>query len=184
MNRLNFMCFRNLGAIAFALGVAVLVSVVAGCASDGGTGYMTGSLFPGEVKTIRVPVFENKTYHTGVERQLTDAVIKELQARTPYRVTQAGAADTLLTATVVSVETVNLTELRGSGLVEEQLRSITIDFVWKDIRTGRILSQREIFTTSEEYIPSMPVGERPDIGNFAVADKMATHLVDAMQGAW
>jgi hypothetical protein len=46
---------------------------------------------------VAVPIFENDTYVRDVEFELTDAVIKELEARASYKVTARMSADTLLT---------------------------------------------------------------------------------------
>ncbi len=166
--------------------IAVFFLLLAGCAGgEGGfLGYQANATFPGEVASVEVPIFENRTAYTGVEREITDALIKELQARSPYRVVGAGGADTTLKGTVVRVETAKLSEARGTGLVQELLQTITVDFTWTDQRSGKVLVQRESFSSSEVYIPVSGVGERPDLANFAIAESLARDIVQTMQEQW
>src|SRR5579884_3295479 len=69
-------------------------------------GYTTRPNYDLRYKTVRVPVFKNRTYWTvtpvpGMDMDLTQAVIREIQARTPYRVKQCDA-DTELQGTITN----------------------------------------------------------------------------------
>ena len=45
------------------------------------------------INTVSVPIFENDTYRRGLEYQLTEAVQKEIQTRTPYRLARGTDAE-------------------------------------------------------------------------------------------
>ena len=149
-----------------------------------GNRYSAASLYSHKYRSVAVPIFHNKTLHTGVERDITDALIKEIQSRTPYIVRTSGNADTILNGTIVSVEKTRLSQLKGSGLVEDSIISITIDFEWKDARSGEIIVQRRHFEAGDVYIPAQPVAERPQIGLWAVSQELATDIVSTMREAW
>lgn len=152
--------------------------------APGSTGYTADSVFPAGIHSVAVPIFENKTLSTGVERDVTDALIKEIQLRTPYFVTAEDKADSVLTGTIVGVEKTRLNQARGTGLVREMVLSVTVDFEWKDRRTGKTIVARRNFEAGDEYVPSAPFGERPDIGQFGAASDLAREIVAAMRDQW
>lgn len=171
------------------LGVPVMVLALAGvggCASDrdDDTGYHVGELFPVQYRTVTVPIFANETLYTGLERTVTDAVIKEIQSRTPYLVVDSDQADTVLEATIQGVEKRRLSNQRRTGLSQELMYTVTIDFSWTESRTGRVIVERRQFETGDLYIPSSPVGEMPDLAAFAVADEIGRDVVDLMVSTW
>ena len=45
----------------------------------------------------------NRTYARELPAQLTEAIVKQIEATTPYKVTGQGAADTLLRGTITDV---------------------------------------------------------------------------------
>ena len=67
---------------------------------------------------------------------LTDAVIKEIQTRTPYRVIGEQFADTLLTGTVTNVDLDMISGSRTTKLSNEMLIEVTINFEWINLQSG------------------------------------------------
>jgi len=162
--------------------VAALLAIVA--TGAGGCGYDSAAVHPASVRTIAIPIPENETYYTGFERLLADALVKEVQTRTPYRIASSDRAETTLAAQITGVETDRLSVARGTGLAQELLREVTVNFEWKDLRTGRILAARERFTAGDVYIPTQPVGERAAIANYAIAEELARDIVSALRSGW
>ncbi len=173
---------RNLMLAALAVGVMW----AGGCASSDGerTGYTARSLYPEKYHSVAVQIFDNNTYVTGIEREITDALIKEIQKRTPYAVVNNESAETELSGTITGVEKTRLNRSRGSGLVREMLLSVTVDFQWRDVRTGKTIVERREFSAGDEYMPSRPVGERPEIAEYGVAERLAEQIVAAMRDQW
>lgn len=66
-------------------------------------GYTTAPRHTACVRTVRVPLFKNRTYVRGLEVELTDAVVKRINQITPWRVVQSGDADAELLGTIVAV---------------------------------------------------------------------------------
>lgn len=179
--------------LRFSLVLLGLLSAIVpwGCAqqapegnSGGLGGYRSYGIYPQGIQTVAVPIFENQTLVTGLEREITDALIKEIESRTPYSVASSNTADTILIGTIVRVSKRKLSEKRGSGLVQEVMQTVTIDFEWKDVRSGRILTQRRDFSAGDIFIPSTPVGERPEFGRFVIAAELARDVVAEMRGEW
>lgn len=155
-----------------------------GCASDPTGGYMMGTLFPEHVATVAVPIFENDTFHRDVEFQLTDAVIKEIERRTPYKVAPLVRADTILTGHVRLVVLDPISKSRLTGLTEEMIVRMTVDFQWTDLRTNANIVERRSFEGASLFVPSAPSGEPLEIGQFAVVQQLARDIVDEMQAQW
>src|SRR4051812_4723943 len=66
-------------------------------------GYTTKPNYDTCIKTIYVPIFENKTFKRGMEFDLTRAVVREIEWKTPYKVvSDPSKADTELTGTIIA----------------------------------------------------------------------------------
>ena len=166
-------------ALFIALGASL-----AACSSDPTRGYSFKPAYEQNVRTIAVPIFENPTFYHGVEIQLTDAIIKELQRHTPYAVVNSGAAQSTLKGTVTDVKMRPMTTNRKTGLVEDVAVSMTIDFTWLDNRTGQPILSRSNFTASEDFVPSRPTNERLELGEHAVVQELARAIVSEMRSKW
>ena len=167
-----------------ALMACVTGSLLAGCATDPTQGYAAMSVFPENVRTVSVPIFANDTFVRDVEFDLTDALIKEIEARTPYKVTPEARADTALIGTIRRVEMDQLSRSPLTGLSEEVIFSVTIDFEWRDLRTGQPIIGREDFAGYGLFVPSQPTGETIEIGRFAAVQQLARDIVNELQAPW
>jgi len=167
-----------------ALALLMLLATLAACASDPTRGYSTRSIYPRGISTIAVPIFESDSYTRNVEFQLTDALIKEIEARTPYKVVPGSRADTILLGHITQVELDQLSKSRLTGLSEEVIVSVTIDFQWKDQRTGKPLLERRGFTGHALFVPSRPSSEPIELGQFAAVQQLAREIVGEMQAEW
>ena len=160
------------------------MSLLSGCASDPTLGYSSESTFPKDVATVAVPIFDNTTLARDVEYDLTDALIKEVQARTPYQIVGRGRADTELLGRITDVTLDQISKSRITGLGEEVILSVTIDFQWKDLRSDRTIVERKAFTGNALFVPSTPSGESMEIGRFAVVQRLARDIVAEMRSDW
>jgi outer membrane lipopolysaccharide assembly protein LptE/RlpB len=119
-----------------------------------GCGYHTaGSAthIPANVRTLAVPVFAThaQAYHT--EMALTQAVVRELNTRTRYRVLNtADNADAVLSGTVLTQTSIPLTYDSTSGETSSYLVTITVK-VALTARDGRVLYQNDAFSYREQY---------------------------------
>jgi hypothetical protein len=164
--------------------VAGLGLAAAGCASDPTEGYSSAPVFSTNIRTVAVPIFENETFQPGIEFELTDALIKEIEARTPYKVTAQPRADTILIGRITTVKLDQLSKSRLTGLGEEVITSVTIDFEWKDWRTDAPLVARRSFSGHGLAVPSAPTRERLELGRMAAVQQLARDIVDEMRAAW
>jgi len=160
------------------------VLFLAGCSSNPTTGYSTASLYDQQFNSVCVPIFENETMSRNMEFMLTDAVVKQIQARTPYRVLGDTHADTMLTGTITDIKLRAISRSRTTGLDNEMLITATINFEWLNLRTGKRILGRESFSSTALFIPSQPSSEPIEMGQFALVQQLSSDIVDQLQAAW
>ena len=154
------------------------------CETDPTVGYSSSSLYPKQYQSIAIPIFQNSTMTRDVEFMLTDAIIKEIQVRSPYRVVDKHVAETILTGTITSMKLSTLSRSRTTGLDNEVLFKVVIDFEWYDQVNGNRIVGRKNFASSAVFIPSRPSSEPLEIGQFAVVQQLASDIIDQMQASW
>jgi hypothetical protein len=145
-------------------------------------GYKWRSPYREDVHTVAVPIFTNKDFHRGVEFSLTDAVIKQIEAKTPYKVVDRDRADTILEGEITGVKTRVVSRDRNTAVPQEELQSVTVNFVWKDLRTGKILKQREGYEETKVLYPTL--GEGQFAGNQVTIENLALSIVQELQAEW
>jgi len=171
-------------ALAACLPACMVAGLVAGCASDSRQGYAFGTGFPADIKSVSVPIFRNASTTPGIEADVTEAIIKELQRAGGMTITTSQGADTTLTGVITDVRMKRLSVRSGTGLVQELAYQITVDFDWKDERSGKLLTSRRDFVATDTFVPATGVGERIDTGRLAATGRLARDLVNELRGAW
>ena len=146
-----------------------------------GCGYTQKELFPETYRTVAVPIFENRTFYRHVAMDLSEALIKEVEQRTPYKVVAPATADTILQGTVVQVEQTPLSRRPGSGVPEELEVRIVVNFEWKDLQAGQVLRSRAGFDAVGRYVVTRPVGEPFEHAQHTAVQRLATDIVSAMR---
>ena len=154
------------------------------CSSDPTKGWSNRSIFTDEVKTVAVPIALNSTYDRDIGFLLTDAVIKEIESRTPWKVTYASRAETVLNLTVTDVRLQTISLSNTTGLNEEVVVSLTVDLSWDDLESNQPIFARKGFSAGGLFVPSQPSGEVLQIGQFQVIQQLATDIVDEMAASW
>ena len=139
---------RRTTLAAFFFTIASCAVLLPSCAWDGHfdlLGYTTQPNYDTSYKTVRVPIFKTRvnlitTPIPGLEQDLTEAIVKEIQLKTPYRISQDNA-DTELTGTITAF-TKTLLNYTQFNTVREAETTLVVDLVWRDLRTGKILTRR------------------------------------------
>jgi hypothetical protein len=146
-----------LGSAAIALGLS--------SCQEGGNftlfGYTTQPNYRPGIHTVRVPIFYNRTYFRGLEFQLTEAVIHEIESKTPYKVVSCNqAADTELTGTILSY-TKGLLNVNNVNEQRDVEITLAVEFTWRDLRTGEALSKAPLRPGEIPAPPPTPL-QMPD----------------------
>lgn len=147
-----------------------------------GCGYSHKTLYPEGVSSVQVKMFGNRTFYRGAEFDLTEALVKEIELRTPYKVVSDSAADTVLEGTIVAINQTRLSRRRDGGLPLEMEMQILVDFTWRNLRTGQVMADRKGLAVVGRYVP--PAGETLSAGQHEAIEKLASRIVGEMAGQW
>jgi hypothetical protein len=143
--------------------VFALALVLPSCAYDGHLamfGYTTAPNYDCSVRTVYVPIFKNVTLRRNLEFDLTRAVIREIEAKTPYKVvSDCTKADTELVGTIVS-RAKNVINFNQQFQVREAETTLSVEIVWRDLRPGHV---GEILSRPQQVLPTelLPPGAPP-----------------------
>jgi Lipopolysaccharide-assembly len=169
----------------FLIASLSLLPFLAGCAytqNDSSSAYTWGSIHRKDVRTVAIPAFGTKAFSRGDELAVTQALIAQIESRTPYKVVPQDRADTVLEGMVVSVGRGTVSIDQFTALPQEALYTISVDFTWKDLRSGQILVERRNFEQSNTYYPTL--GDGRFVGQQTTAEALAASIVDELQGDW
>jgi hypothetical protein len=136
-----------------------------------------------EVKTVAV-FFKSNVFRRDLEKQLTEAVIKEIHLRTPYRVVgKHENADSLLTGTINN-DAKNLVVEAPTNLPRELNATISVAVNWTHNPPTEIESRRTLTVVAEtiNFVPE--VGETALSGYNHVIQNIAKQIVDMMEQPW
>jgi outer membrane lipopolysaccharide assembly protein LptE/RlpB len=140
---------RSWAKVFFGCGVAlVAIVILPGC------GYHVAgkaSRLPQNVHTIAVPTFQNKSQAYRIEAKLTAAVVRELNARTRYRIVSDPAnADATMRGSVLSTQIEPLTYDSRTGRASSGLITIRMSVTLTG-SNGEVLFQNPNYLFRDEY---------------------------------
>ncbi|HQY87841.1 MAG TPA: LptE family protein [Tepidisphaeraceae bacterium] len=165
-----------------ALVVGLLLGA-SGCGYQMGVGGDGGpSLYREDVRTVAIPIFKSESFSRNDEFELTQALVAQIESRTPYKVVPRERADTILEGTITRTSTSTVSRDDETNLPQEQLYTMRIDFTWKDLRSGKILVDRKNFEQTNTFYPTL--GEGTYIGKQSVAESLASSIVNELQRDW
>lgn len=200
-----------LARLSLAILTALAALAGAGCQGDGHFalgGYTTQPNYDCGIRTVYVPIFQNVTFSRGLEFQLTRAVIREIEAKTPYKVvSNRDAADSELLGKIVTTRK-SVVLMNQLNEVREAEALMGVELVWRDLRpglTGKILSGDDPEQYRDPLQPPLPGAPPaapppalvqpqatfiPELGGSIttarkqLVDRTATQIVSLMEQGW
>lgn len=170
------------------LGGLALVSLAAGgCAA-----YRLGneSLYPSGVETVYVPIFESNSYRRYLGERLTEAVIKEIQLKTPFHVVgDASQADSVLTGKIVGETKKMVIENRYDDPRGLEV-NLSVQIRWTDHSDSLLTPQRairlpdELTTVSEHSLMVAEMGHSVATAQQDAIRRLAVQIVGMMEQPW
>jgi hypothetical protein len=151
-----------------------------------GCGYRMGNGYEPEIHSVYVPIFTSQSDRRGLEFQLTEAVQKEIQLRTPFRIVNEPAADTQLIGKIVNTRKRVLGETKNDDPRELQM-SLTVEVRWENLKTGEVLAEKRVPISQREILLIQNAEFAPEVGQSLatayqqVMDRMAREIVDLME---
>jgi Lipopolysaccharide-assembly len=180
---MHMRCHDN--AILRAMIVAWTLATV-GCAS-----YQAGNttLFNPNIRTIYIPVIRNDTFRPTLGVELTEALQKAVELRTPYKVVADPAADSTLSCRVANDSKRVITETRSDEprALDAQL---TVELTWLDRRGNLLMENRFVppgefaflFSQTSQFVPEG--GQSITTAYQRAIEQMAEEIVNQMEARW
>ncbi len=167
------------GAIVPGFVLAVLAATtLAGCG-----GYTNKSLFPQDIKSVYVQMFDNRTFRRGIEYTLSDALAKRIESDTPYKiVSDRDRTDSVMDGQLVTITESILTLERETGRALEKEVILTAMVNWKNLKTGRMMMNNQSVTAAASY--SEFLHQDYTYASSLAANKLAQKIVEVMQDNW
>lgn len=167
-----------------AISLVCALAVAGGCSSDPTRGYSFSTAYDENVQTISAPIFDNITFHHGLEAYLSEAIVKEIHRSTPWAVTGEQGAETTLTGTITEVRLQRLSTDNDSGFVSEVAVDMAVDFTWRDNRTGETILSRRNFRAVGSFAPGPGAREPIELGEQAAIERLAKSIVGELRSDW
>ncbi len=154
--------------------------------------YQFGSrtLFPEGIETVYVPVFDSVSYRRELGEELTEAVVKEIERRTPFKVVSTpGAADTMLIGKIIGENKKLLFEI-PTGDPREMEVNLTVQVSWTDQRGRPVCNIPKVpvpgaavnISATTELVAE--VGQSVATQHEKAIQRLAEQIVDLMEKPW
>lgn len=144
-----------------------------------GCGYTTPTYLGPQGASIAIPVFENKTDWRGGEFELTRAVVKNIQQRTPYRVAPKENADLILEGEILDHRTPGVLDDRADRVLQSQVMlQVSVRLVNK---AGEVLTEKNSWFTADFCTLR---GESEATACAEVTEKAARWVVTCLEAPW
>ena len=181
---------RRLIILLAPAALAAAVVMPAGCAS-----YRFGNntLYASNVRTVYVPMIQSDSFRTtpavDIGERLTEAVCKEIEKRTPFKVVgSADGADSVLTARIVADTKRMVVEspTDQSRFVEMNYQTLV---TWAD-RGGTVIASGEVPLPAATVDVGQSAALVPEFGRSVVSTqqeaivKLAQQIVGLMEEPW
>ncbi len=177
---------RNSQFAICILQFAILLLPLAGC-----VGYQVGagSLYAPDVTTVYVPMIESDSYRRDLGERLTEAVIKEIELKTPYKVVSTPSADSILSARLISDTRRTLTENKFDDprLFEVELRA---EVTWLNRRRLPIVPTQALAVPPGLVVIGQTANLIPEVGQSVATsqqqaiERLAQQIVSTMEAPW
>lgn len=162
------------------------VLMTQGCAS-----YQLGNrtLYRNDIATVSVPVFQSESLRRFLGERLTEAVIKEVELKTPYKVANGRLAHSRLTGRIIHDAKYAITENRNDELRDIELE-LFAEVAWQDRNGNSLLAPQRVAIPQVLHRAGQAVHFVPEGGQSLTTaqqdaiERLATQIVALMELPW
>ena len=149
----------------------------------------TRSLYRPDIRTVYVPMFESDSLRRNLGERLTEAVVREIELKTPYKVVHRTDADSILTARVIS-DTKRVVAEDVNDIPRDIETDLIVQVDWTDHR-GQFLMQDQNFNFSTisfsvaqnaNFVPEG--GQSVATAHQEAIQRLAEQIVSQMESRW
>jgi len=186
LERSGDVCTRRQASFRIGSALAALSAVAfGGCAA-----YRFGaaSLYPPDIQTVYVPMFESNSFRRNLSELLTEAVCKEIEIRTPYKVVGTPQADSVLTGKLLGDTKRVIIEDKFDQPRETEVNMV-VQIHWVN-RRGDMLNSSAVplpqdlvsISTSGNLVAEY--GQSVATAQLQSVQRMASQIVSLMETPW
>ena len=148
-----------------------------------GTYSFTGASVPEHLKTIAIPVAEDKSPAAipGIRELLTDDIIQKFINDNSLQVAEISKADATLECVITSVTDAPAIVSAGEQISSRRL-TINVRVIYKDLVKKKTIFE-DNFNNYGDYVPGEAINEREDAIAIAV-DKISEDILLAVVSGW
>jgi len=172
--------------IARSLLVFGLLTTLCGCA-----GYQIGTrtLYRNDVRTIHVPIIKSDSFRPELGVMLTEALQKEIERRTPFKLANIETADSLMTCRLTS-DSKRVVGETNTGEPRLLQATMAVEASWTDRRGMPLIETRFLppgestfyFAENVDFVPE--AGQSISTSHLRAVERLANHIVDQMEKRW
>jgi hypothetical protein len=177
--------FATIAALTASLLLAALTT--SGCAA-----YRFGNetLYAPDVQTVYVPMVESDSFRRDLGERLTEAVVKEIESKTPFKVVGTPDADSVLAARLVG-ERKHVTVENQNDDPRAIEVNLTAEVTWQNRRRQPICPPATIAVPPELFLPiAQTAALLPEAGQSVASqqqvaiERLAQQIVSTMEEPW
>ncbi len=162
---------------------ALMLCILSFCGCAGMRGYSNEPLFPQDISSVCLEMFDNQSFRRGVEYELSDALAKRIEADTPYKIiSNKDRSDTVMSGQIVSIGESALTTEREIGRALEKEVQLKAVVSWKNLKTGEMLIDNQFVTAEATYSEYQMQGF--GYASTLAANNLARKIVELMEKKW
>jgi outer membrane lipopolysaccharide assembly protein LptE/RlpB len=138
-----------------AIAASVVLVATLACA---GCGYSLRGNLPAHIKTIAIPIFQNRTPVPAVENFLTNAVVNAFSTNGRLRITSVDRADSILEGEITNYNLQSIAYDAAANIRQFRL-TVTLNLRFRDVRRNEVLFQRTGFADRADFAVPGTVAE-------------------------
>lgn len=142
----------------------------------------SGSSLPSHIKTVAIPLFEDRTSEYGIKERLTDALIDEFVRDNTLKIADRRSADSVLLGTILNVsdrvETYNRMEQ-----AETFKLYITVEVEYNDLKKNKTM-WKERLTQWGRYTVTTGGPEDREKGIDEAIEKLSADILNKTVSGW
>lgn len=148
-----------------------------------------GTLYAPDITTVYVPMIESASYRRDLGERLTEAVIKEIELTTPFKVVGSPDADSILSARLVSDTKRVILENQNDDPRALEM-AVNVEITWLNRRRQplgapqRIGLPREFLTIANNSTLVAEAGQSVATAEQQAIQRLAQQIVSTMEESW
>jgi hypothetical protein len=143
-----------------ALGLVAVAAITAGILAGCGAYSFTPSRLPAHIRTVAIPVFENRTSEPGIEQEITQQITREFVQDNTLQVVPEARADAGIYGRILRYEN-RVFGYDAQGETQQYEVIVEVEIEFKDLVKRKTLWKEESMVGRSTYYVVATTGQPP-----------------------